>query len=95
MCEFVVIIWQDLSAWLSVKLHHDFNLKIYINCLDLKNATEYFRLLTDYFNMRVLLTYARLLTKNLKMNSILQKVFILSLRTCLNSAQHDAIFQHT
>ena len=54
MCEFVVIIWQDLSAWLSVKLHHDFNLKIYINCLDLKNATEYFRLLTDYFNMHVL-----------------------------------------
>ena len=53
MREFVVIIWQDLSAWLSVKLHHDFNLKIYINCLDLKNATEYFRLLTDYFNMHV------------------------------------------
>ena len=26
MCEFVVIFWLDLSAWLSVKLHHDFNL---------------------------------------------------------------------
>ena len=27
MCKFVVTFWQDLSDWLSVKLHHDFNLE--------------------------------------------------------------------
>ena len=53
MCKFVVIFWQDLSYWLSVKLHHDFNLENYINYLDMKIAMEYFSLLTDYFHMHV------------------------------------------
>ena len=53
MCKFVVTFWQDLSDWLSVKLHHDFNLKNLHKLFGYEIAMEYFSLLTDYFYMHV------------------------------------------
>ena len=55
MCKFVVTFWQDLSDWLSVKLHHDFNLENLHKLFGYKNCNGGFQFVNG------LLLYARFL----------------------------------
>ena len=57
MCKFVVTFWQDLSDWLSVKLHHDFNLENlhklfgYENCNGVFQFVKGLLLYAPFFNL--------------------------------------------
>ena len=71
MCKFVVIIWQDLSAWLSVKLHHDFNLKNLHKLFGFGNCNGVFQFANGLFLYARVLNYqANILNQDPKWHSI-------------------------
>ena len=52
-CKFVVTFWQDLSDWLSVKLHHDFNLENLRKLFGYENCYRVFHFVNGLLYMHV------------------------------------------